>query len=53
MTIKNVAGVSALEMTQRFDLLATDAKEYAVFLVGLLNRTNGQRMRVLKQSTAG
>src|SRR6187549_3391878 len=29
------ANVSAQEMGERFDLLATDAKEYAVFLVGL------------------
>ncbi len=32
---------------------ALEQRPDAVFLVGLLNRTNGQRMRVLKQSTAG
>ena len=31
----NSIGLSSQEMGERFDLLATDAKEYAVFLVGL------------------
>jgi PAS domain S-box-containing protein len=31
----NSIGLSSQEMEERFDLLATDAKEYAVFLVGL------------------
>ena len=31
----NSIGLSAQEIEDRFDLLATDAKEYAVFLVGL------------------
>src|SRR5688572_8694753 len=31
----NSTGLSSQEMGERFDLLATDAKEYAVFLVGL------------------
>ena len=34
----NSIGLSAQEMEERFDLLATDAKEYAVFLVGLDGR---------------
>ena len=32
---------------------ALEQRPDAVFLVGLLNRTNGQRMRLLKQSYAG
>ncbi len=32
---------------------ALEQRPDAVFLVGLLNRTNSQRMRLLKQSTAG
>ena len=35
MTSDNSIGLSSQEMGERFDLLATDAKEYAVFLVGL------------------
>jgi PAS domain S-box-containing protein len=35
MTSNESDRVSSHEMDQRFDLLATDAKEYAVFLVGL------------------
>jgi PAS domain S-box-containing protein len=31
----NSIGLSSQELEERFDLLATDAKEYAVFLVGL------------------
>jgi len=34
MTTEN-SGLSSDEVEQRFDLLATDAKEYAVFLIGL------------------
>jgi PAS domain S-box-containing protein len=34
----NSIGLSSQEMGERFDLLATDAKEYAVFLVGLDGR---------------
>jgi PAS domain S-box-containing protein len=35
MTADESAQLSSQEMEERFDLLATDAKEYAVFLVGL------------------
>lgn len=35
MASDNSHRVSSQEMGERFDLLATDAKEYAVFLVGL------------------
>jgi PAS domain S-box-containing protein len=35
MTSESRSNLSAQEMGERFDLLATDAKEYAVFLIGL------------------
>ena len=35
MTSDDSIRLSSQEMGERFDLLATDAKEYAVFLVGL------------------
>ena len=35
MMSDNSIGLSSQEMEERFDLLATDAKEYAVFLIGL------------------
>jgi hypothetical protein len=38
MTSKDEIGLSSQELGERFDLLATDAKEYAVFLVGLDGR---------------
>ena len=38
MTSDDSTGLSSQEMGKRFDLLATDAKEYAVFLVGLEGR---------------
>ena len=35
MTSETEINLSAQEIEERFDLLATDAKEYAIFLVGL------------------
>ena len=35
MTSEKPSSVSSKEMSKRFNLLATDAKEYAIFLVGL------------------
>ena len=38
MTSDSGFGLSPQELEERFDLLATDAKEYAVFLIGLDGR---------------
>jgi PAS domain S-box-containing protein len=35
MTVETGSNLSAQEIGERFDLLATDAKEYALFLIGL------------------
>ena len=52
MNSETSSKLSAQEMGERFDLLATDAKEYAVFLVGLgrasalLERRGGTHFRL-------